>query len=79
MIEWLAEHWDECVEVAGLVWVLVSIYVALTPSKADDAWLRRVAQRLSFLGSRNDRVWPTLSPPGARTPPPEPDDDEPAP
>ena len=66
--DWLLAHWDDIVTVAGALWLIVSIYVALTPSKEDDAWLARVAQRLSFLGPRNA---PGLSLPGVRPKPPE--------
>lgn len=68
LFPWLAAHWHEVVEVAGALWLIVSVYVALTPSKADDAWLAQIAQRISFLGPRNA---PGFSLPGVKPKPPE--------
>jgi hypothetical protein len=44
---------DQLLLIAGLLYGVVSAVVAMTPTKADDAWLARWAQRLSFLRPPN--------------------------
>lgn len=63
-LDWLTDHWQTIVQVGGALYVLISVVVAATPSKEDDAWWARVAQRLSFLKPTN--VPGTLSLPGHR-------------
>ena len=56
-MDWVAERWDTIAAGLAALYALVSVIVALTPTPDDDAWLRRVAERLS-----------ALSPPGSRGP-----------
>ena len=64
ILAWIADHRAELLEAAGAVYLLASIYVALTPSPDDDRVLRGVVERLSFLQPR-DRPG-VLSLPGAK-------------
>lgn len=52
-MQFLIDHYDEILALLGTLYALVSGVVALTPSKEDDAFLMRFAQRLSFLAPRN--------------------------
>lgn len=63
MVEWITENWDSLMMIAGSVWMVVTIVIGLTPSTKDDAWLRRVAERWSFLKPSNAEGQP-LSLPG---------------
>lgn len=54
-LDWLTEHWDEIAAGAAALYTVATVVVALTPTPEDDAFLRRLAERLSF-----------LSPPGAK-------------
>ena len=52
LVTWCQAHRVEIIEAAAALWVLASIYVSLTPGKADDEALTRaraVIERLSFL------------------------------
>ena len=52
LMTWIDTHRMELLEMAAAAWVLASIYVRLTPGKADDEALTRaraVIERLSFL------------------------------
>ena len=57
MMTWIDTHRMELLEMAAAAWVLASIYVRLTPGKADDEALSRfrteVLERLSFLQPRD--------------------------
>ena len=47
-MEWITENKAALTAAILTTWSLVSIIVKLTPSKADDRFLRRVAEWLSF-------------------------------
>ena len=64
LLTWLSTHRVELLEAAGAVYVLASIYVALTPSPDDDRALRGIVERLSFLQPRTSPG--VLSLPGAK-------------
>lgn len=64
VLDWLTEHWDEIAAGAAAVYAVITIVVGLTPSKDDDKWLRRVADRISFLPPSNARG--SISLPGAK-------------
>ena len=57
LMTWIDTHRMELLEMAAAAWVLASIYVRLTPGKADDEALSRfrteVLERLSFLQPRD--------------------------
>ena len=67
LMTWIDTHRMELLEMAAAAWVLASIYVRLTPGKADDEALSRfrteVLERLSFLQPRDGKG--VLSLPGA--------------
>jgi hypothetical protein len=52
-MQFLIDHHAEILALLGVAWTLVSGIVALTPSKADDAFLVRLMQRVSFFAPRN--------------------------
>ena len=63
-MEWITLHWETLLAIAGAIYTLVSLIVGLTPSTKDDAFLRRIAEWLSFLAPSNSgRV---LAAPGTR-------------
>lgn len=67
----LNHHWTDLLEVVGALYAVAVLIVAMTPSPDDDAWLRRLAERLSFLsppGSKSKLSLPGASP--KRPPPP---------
>ena len=52
MMTWITTHYAQIAEGLAALYVLASIYVSLTPGKADDEALTRaraVIERLSFL------------------------------
>lgn len=52
MMHWITTHYVQIAEGLGALYVLASIYVSLTPGKADDEALTRARaaiERLSFL------------------------------
>ena len=52
MMTWITTHYAQIAEGLAALYVLASIYVSLTPGKADDEALSRaraVIERLSFL------------------------------
>lgn len=53
IIDWIRAHWSELMQAFGLVWGLISLIVGLTPSTADDEWLRKLGERLSFFKPAN--------------------------
>ena len=54
-IDWLRANWDLIAAGLTSLYGVATVVVALTPTPEDDAFLRRLAERLSF-----------LSPPGAK-------------
>jgi hypothetical protein len=52
-VQFAIDHHSEILAILGAAYALLSAFVAVTPSTADDAALMRVAQRLSFLSPRN--------------------------
>ena len=66
LMTWIDTHRMELLEMAAAAWVLASIYVRLTPGKADDealSRLRAALERASFLQPRDGKG--ILSLPGA--------------
>ena len=56
MMTWITTHYAQIAEGLAALYVLASIYVSLTPGKADDEALTRaraVIERLSFLQPRD--------------------------
>lgn len=64
IIDWLSTHWTDLLEVVGAIYAVAVLIVAMTPSPDDDAWLRRLAERLSFLSPPGSEG--KLSLPGAK-------------
>lgn len=64
--------WEAWLAIGGAAWTLLSLIVKATPTTADDAWLARIVQRVSFLRPPNvpDGLLPgplaRLSLPGTR-------------
>lgn len=56
--------WTDILTIAGLLYGALNVIVAATPTKKDDAWLARWAQRLAFLAPKN--VSGVFSLPGLR-------------
>jgi hypothetical protein len=52
-VQFAIDHHNEILAILGAAYALLSAFVAVTPSTADDAALMRVAQRISFLTPRN--------------------------
>jgi hypothetical protein len=52
-VQFAIDNYAEIVAILGAAYALLSAFVAVTPSTADDAALMRVAQRISFLSPRN--------------------------
>lgn len=67
-INWVSQNWDTIAGVGTAVLTIVSLIVAATDTKEDDAWLKRVLQTLSFLKPNN--IPGLLSLPGVRPKPP---------
>jgi len=70
-IDWISDNWEAIAAALGSLYTVVTIVVALTPTPEDDAWLRRIAERLSFLsppGSTSKVSLPGAKP--KRPPPP---------
>lgn len=66
MMTWITTHYAQIAEGLAALYVLASIYVSLTPGKADDEALTRaraVIERLSFLQPRDGKG--IISLPGA--------------
>lgn len=53
IITWIQAHQAELLAAAGAAYALVSIIVRLTPSTADDEFMRKLAERVSFLQPQN--------------------------
>lgn len=53
ILDWIFAHQGDLVTGAGLLWGLVSLVIGLTPSTADDEWLRKVGERISVLKPSN--------------------------
>lgn len=64
VLTWIADHRAELLEAVGAVYLLASLYVAITPSPDDDRALRGLAERLSFLQPKDAPG--VLSLPGAK-------------
>lgn len=75
LLLWMQANWEGIVAAVVALYTLASAIVALTPTKEDDAALRRFVQRIAFLKPKN--VPGLLSPPGKREEPPPPDVDDP--
>lgn len=52
-MDWLIQHKAEIAAGLAAIWGLVTVIVGLTPSTADDSFIRRLSEKLSLLSASN--------------------------
>lgn len=62
-IDWITANWDQIAAALVGLYGVITVIVGLTPTPKDDAFLRRLSERLSFLAPRG--IAPKLKLPGA--------------
>ena len=63
-LDWLLANLDAIGAAFASLYAVVTIVVGLTPTPKDDAWLRQLSERLSFLAPRG--IAPKLKLPGVK-------------